>query len=503
MIEPDKIYGQISSICKKANLLSSTIRLLDFDQNVYLPKTGLAFRTEQNKLLSELQHKQKTSPRYAQLLSKLIDLDSGTIKAASLSEEKKACLRELRRDYLQEKKLPSSFIKNFTEATTQSLTAWTEAKKANSFKQFLPHLKKVISLNQKKAEYLGYQGTPYDALLDLYEPETPSAKIDQIFKPLKDELKALVKKIKVKHTQVDPQTLKGHFPSLSQEKLSHTIVEAMGLPKDSYQLAQSAHPFCSSFHPTDIRMTTHYHTDDFQKAFYATIHETGHGLYEAGLPQATVGLPLSEPASYGVHESQSRLWETFIGQSRPFLHHFYPKIQEAFSPNFDNLPFEQFLKAVNTVEPTLIRIFADEVTYNLHIILRYEIEKGFMDGSINPKDLPEIWNAKMQDYLGVTPPDFASGCLQDVHWSLGYIGYFPSYTLGNLYAGALYKKITHTFPKWEERIASGDLSFILSFLREHIHKHGRFYPPLKLIEKATGEPFTPKPYIDYLFAKYI
>ena len=505
MTQPDskKILKQLADTSRTGNLLQSSIRLMEWDQEVNMPGGGLSFRTEQNQLLSTLLHKQMTSNKHRNNLAKLIDIESGRILADDLSPTSSADIRELLRDYNNSRKIPLSFIKKSTATTTHSLEAWKKARSDNSFKGFLPHLKKLINLAQKKAEYLGYQDHPYDALLDQFEPGMTTKKLDSMLKPLKEELIALVTKIKNSPRKINRQALDGHFPIPDQKDLSIKIAELLGLSKDHYQLAEAAHPFCLSLCSDDIRVTTHYHTDNFLKALYATIHETGHALYENGLPSAQHGMPHSQPASFAVHESQSRFYETFIGQSRPFIKHIYPLIQKTFSPSLDNITREEFYDSVNHSEPSLIRIFADEVTYNLHIILRYEIEKGFIDGSLNPKDLPDIWNTKMRDYLGIVPPDFASGCLQDIHWSLGFFGYFPSYTIGNLYAGALYKKMIQTFPNWEQRVASGEMGFLKDFQKEAIHQHGRVYNPIELIENATGEKFTQTPYIIYLQTKYL
>lgn len=499
----NKKYANLCKILRPAAHLLSCSRLLEWDQETYMPSQGIELRAEQNKLINELIHKIKTGNKFAKLLSELIDMEQGTILANDLSFEQKAALKELRRDFLHEKKLNISFIKKFTEATTTGLDVWKKAKSQDSFKTFLPYLNKIVTLTRKKADLLGYKDHPYNALLDLFEPEITVAKIDGIFNPLKKQLVSLLQKIQSKQKKIDPSLLKGHFPIDKQKALSHEVIDDMGLTKANYNLSETAHPFCLSLSPADIRMTTHFYEDDFTNAFFATVHECGHALYEHNLPLEHFGTPLAEPASFGIHESQSRIWETFIGQSKPFWHHYFPKLQKYFPDAYSKASLESFYDAINEVKPSFIRIFADEVTYNLHIIIRYELEKDLLQGTLAVKDLPEAWNSKMQNYLGITPKNFKEGCLQDIHWSLGLFGYFPSYTLGNLYAGALHFHLNKTYPDFHKRISSGDLKFITAYLKDKIHKHGRCYPPLELIEKATDSKFSPEPYLSYLELKYI
>jgi carboxypeptidase Taq len=497
------LFKKLCEHCKIGGLLESTTRLLEWDQEVNLPSEGLNLRSEQNKLLHEAYHKHMTCKTYEKRLSQLINLQSGKLLVTNLSKREAAALREMRKDYLEKSRIPASFVKKSAEIITESSDAWKKARKNHSFKEFLPHLKKVIGLCQKKAAYLGFTKHPYDALLDQYEPGMTVDKVDTIFAPLKKELIHILGEISRKGKGNYPIELKGYYPILGQKELSNSVVEKLGLGKKYYHLAETAHPFCSSLSPRDIRITTKYHEDDFTKSFYASIHECGHALYEHHLPYEEFGNPLGQPASFGIHESQSRFYETFIGQSFPFLKHFYPEIKKYFEPQFDFLSLNDFYSAINSVKPSLIRIFADEVTYNLHIILRYELEKGLIDGSIEPKNIPELWNAKMREYLGIVPKDDSEGCLQDVHWSMAFFGYFPSYALGNLYAGALYESVIKTYPDFEHRLTSGNFSFLVDFMKSKIHQFGRQYSPLELIENATGKPFSSEPYTTYLRTKYL
>lgn len=497
-------YKKLCTLIKPAALLSSALRLIEWDQETNMPIQGIDLKAEQNKLLHELIHKQLTNKRYVKLLSELIDIETGTLIATNLSPEYQASLREMRRDYLHTSKLNATFLKKFTEATTLALDAWKEARKTNSFKLFLPHLEKIISLSRKKADLLGYKAHPYDALLDIYEPDTTVLLLDPLFSSLKTKIVSLLQKTRAKQNPA-LENLFAHktFPIAAQKKLCDDVLLKMGLPKEAHHLAESAHPFCLGLYPQDIRLTTHFNEKNFLQAFLATMHEGGHGLYEAGLSKDAFGTPLSEAASHGVHESQSRIWETCIGHSKPFWHYYFPKLKEFFPEAFQSISFEDFYAHVNFVKPSLIRIFSDEITYNLHIILRYELEKGFMEGSLPLKNLPELWNTQMHNLLGIVPKNDSEGCLQDIHWSLGYIGYFPSYTLGNLYAGSLFHALIKAYPDWDKKIASGDFFFIKNFLNTQVHQYGRQFSPKNLIEKTTLSPFSIDPYISYLSSKYL
>jgi carboxypeptidase Taq len=500
----EKNYKKLCNHVKPAAILSSALRLIEWDQETNMPALGTELKLQQNKLLHELIHKQMTSKKYVKLLSQFIDIETGAVVEKELRPEEAASIKQMRKDYLHTKKLNASFLKKFTEATTLSLDAWKEARKTNSFKTFYPHLEKIVSLTKKKADLLGYKDHPYDALLDIYEPETTVSLLDPLFSSLKSKIHPLLEKIESRQNSSLQNIFHGKmFPIENQKKLCTDVLFKMGLSPNNHHLSETAHPFCCALYPDDIRLTTHFNETNFLQAFLATIHEGGHGLYEAGLPKKHFGTPLAEAASHGIHESQSRIWETCIGHSRPFWNYYYPKIKELFPDALNNVSFEELYGHVNFVKPTLIRIFSDEVTYNLHIILRYEIEKGFLDGSFHLKDLPELWNSKMQTLFGITPKTDSEGCLQDIHWALGLIGYFPSYSLGNLYGAALFESLTKAFPDWDKKIAEGNFVFIKEFLNQHIHQYGRQYPPKLLVEKTTGTTFSTNPYINYLTNKYL
>ncbi len=326
-----------------------------------------------------------------------------------------------------------------------------------------------------------------------WPPSLPS------FSKLKTALTSLIKEVEERPR---PAPLTGSFAESKQRELSAHLLKAMGFDAASSRLDLSIHPFCTFLHSKDIRMTTHLHADTPFPCIFSVLHEGGHGLYDQGLPADQFGSPLGEAASVAVHESQSRFWETFIGHGLPFWKHFYPVLQKAYPEAFAARPLDDFYRLINTVKPSLIRINADEATYSLHVILRFELEKALIEGSLKVKDLPKVWNKKMEDYLGVVPSSDTEGCLQDTHWAGGFFGYFPSYTLGNIYAAQLFAAFQKEHPDWESKLAQGDLSLVRRWLKEKIHKWGREYIPTELIERATGSPVSEAHYIHYLEKKF-
>lgn len=495
-------YETLKKQGKEIYTLASILMLLEWDQETKMPEDGASFRASQIELLSSLIHKEKTSNSFKNSLEKLIDLKTGKILSDSLDERKKGALQEFRREFLKDTKLPNSFVKKLSKANSEGVHAWQSAKANNTFETFLPHLETIVKLSQEKAQLLGYKDHPYDALLDLYEPGMTTKKLDTLFNELKLFLTDLTQKLS-KNKQKDQGFLSTYFPIDKQLKFCNDLLKEMGVDPKKSRLDTSVHPFCLGVHPTDVRLTTFTSATAFFTNLSAVMHEGGHTLYELGLPLEDFGTPLGTYCSIAIHESQSRWWECFIGQSHPFCTYLLSKLQKAFPKELKDLTLHQFTSGINQVKPSLIRVYADEVTYILHVIIRYEIEKSFLSGSIDLKDLPKIWNEKMNDYLGVTPETDTEGCLQDVHWSFGLIGYFPTYALGNLYAGQLFETFKKDHPDFDKKISSGDLLFIRKFLLEKIHHFGRELPPLSLIEKATGHPLSSKPYIDYLKTKYL
>jgi carboxypeptidase Taq len=501
MKHSEQEYANLKEISHHAYILSGIHQLLDWDQETYMPIGAAPIRAVQLKTLAGIIHAEKTSKKLSQALDKLIDLSTGKVRASELSPRQQAALHAWRRDYLQEKSLPKSFVEEFAKLCSHSMTIWREAKKKNDFALFAPYLKKIIEMSRKKADYLGYDEHPYDALLDQYEPGISVSKLDLLFSKLKPFLVNLVKKIG-SGVSIDDTCLYGSFSHLKQLKFAKTLLHAMGYDEQHGRLDLSAHPFSSSSHPTDTRITTRFHPRSLMSCISVVLHEAGHALYERGLPVEEFGTPLGSAISLGMHESQSRWWETLIGQSRPFWSWGLPLLKKQFKGKFDKVSLEQFYRALNKVQPSLIRVDADEVTYNLHIILRFEIERMLIEGSLSYKEVPEVWKAKMQQLLGICPQTDAEGCLQDVHWSMGGFGYFPSYTLGNLYAAQFFTQFAQDHPDWQERVSSGQLLFIKDWLHQHIHRYGRQYQSAELLKKITGRQFSPQPFMNYLTDKY-
>jgi carboxypeptidase Taq len=494
-------YNKLHEIARYSRTLSGISSLLEWDQETYMPPGATDIRSEQLKILAGIIHKEKTSKKFSTALNKLIDIKSGNILEEKLEEKQKAALREWRRDYLRDNALPEKFVKEFAQLTSKAQVVWRKAKNENKFDLFAPYLKKIITLSQQKADYLGYKDHPYDALLDLYEPEATYQDIKKEFANLKEPILILLKKIKAAK-QVDDSFLVGKFDHEKQLKFGHLILEAMGYDKSHGRLDLSTHPFSSACHPTDSRITTRMHPTSLISNISVVLHEGGHSLYEMGLPIEEYGSPLGEAISLGIHESQSRWWETLIGQSKAFWQFYLPLLKEEFKGAISKVELDVFYKALNKVEPSFIRVEADEITYPLHVILRFELEAELISGSLSVEEIPEAWNAKMKELLGIVPKNDSEGCLQDVHWSMGGFGYFPTYTLGNMYAAHLFLAFEKVYPDWNQRVAKGELTFIKEWLGEHVHQHGRRYTSKDLLNQVTGESFSAKAYIKYLDKKY-
>jgi carboxypeptidase Taq len=494
-------YNKLHQISKTTSILSSIHGLLEWDQETYMPHSAIGIRALQIETIATFIHKHKISPKFSKALAKLVNLDTGEILDDDLTEAQIASVREWRRDYLKAAKLPPSFVKTFAKTTSNAIHAWAKAKKHNNFREFSPHLEKIVNLCRKKADILGFKEHPYDALLDLYEPEMTTAYLVPLFSKLKASLTTLLKAI---HTsaEIPRDFLFDHFSNTKQIHLAHQLLQAMGLEQSICRLDQSSHPFCSVIHPKDTRLTTRIHPAYLMTNIFSVIHEGGHGLYNMGLPEEHYGSPLGEQISLGIDESQSRWWETLIGRSLSFWRHFFPILQEHFPEQLSTVYLDDFYRAINVVKPSFIRTDADEITYSLHIIVRFEIEKELIEGSLKVKDLPEAWNSKMREYLGISPTNDGDGCLQDIHWSMGGIGYFPTYTLGNLYASQFFAVFEKDHPSWKEKVSKGELGFIRQWLHEHIYKFGRQYTPQEIVMRISGQPLSEQPFVAYLEKKF-
>ena len=469
--------------------------LAGWDQRTYIPEKGHAHRARVFATLSGHLHRLATDPAIGEWLA--------AVEGSALMEDADvaANVRNWRRDYDRAVRVPEELAVELARAAAEGESAWHELREKDDWESFVPYLERIVELKKRYAEAVGYANEPYDALLEDFEPGSTAREVEALFAELKPKTLEVLEKILASGKKPDPAILAGHYPKEKQRALSLALLPRLGYDLAAGRLDETLHPFAVRIHPGDVRITTKFVENDLTTALFGTIHEAGHAMYEQGLPEAAWGTPLGEAASYGVHESQSRMWENLVGRSLAFWRHFYPTLQAHF-PKFAEIPLEAFVFAVNEVRPSLIRTEADEVTYNLHILLRFELELALFRGEINVRDLPEAWNAKMEAYLGVRPERFKDGVMQDVHWSGGAFGYFPSYTLGNLYAAQLFEAAEAALGELGPRFAEGEFAPLLGWLRAHVHAHGRRYAPKALIERATGRPPSAEPWIRYLNAKY-
>jgi carboxypeptidase Taq len=462
-----------------------------------MPRAGAPLRALQLATLSTLVHERRTDPRVGELIAACegdADLTADARTAANL--------REIRRDYDLATRLPASLVRDFAETTSLALEAWKDARERSDFAAFAPWLEKVVRLNRAKAECYGGSASGdglYDALLDEYEPGMRTAEIERVFGALRAELTPLIAQIADAPQRPSDAPYHVELPIERQQRFNQEIAAQIGFDFGAGRLDTSTHPFCTGLGPGDTRLTTRYRGDAFPDALSSTLHEAGHGLYEQGLPKAAHwGEPLGEAASLGIHESQSRLWENMIGRSRPFWEWALPRANDAFGGALGAFSVNDMYGTMNLVQPGLIRVDADEATYNLHIMLRFDLERALLTGDLPIAELPGAWNARIAEDLGLAVPDDRRGCLQDIHWAMGSIGYFPTYTLGNLYAAQLWEAIRASIPDADEQIRAGDFAEVLGWLRRNIHQHGRRYPAPELCELATGAPLSAEPLLRYL-----
>ncbi|MCM2266599.1 MAG: carboxypeptidase M32 [Elusimicrobiales bacterium] len=494
----EKKFSQLRRKYEEVAALGSAASVLGWDQRVYMPPKGAEARGRALAALEETLHVKFTAPETGALIAELYDW----AQARGGDSFEAAYLRALKRDYDKAVKLPAAFVSEFSLACTAAYEAWHKAKQASDFSVFAPHLEKMLQLNLRKAAILDPKAAPYDALLDIYEPGMTRARLDAIFAELLAGLKPVIKAIAAKSGKVSDAPFRGDFDPAAQLRLADELVKALGFDFDRGRQDRSPHPFTTGGSINDIRITTRAHADWLPACVYASIHECGHALYELGSPQDFEFTPLAGGASLGMHESQSRFWENVVGRSRPFAAWALPLYRKHFPGKFDNLTPEDLYRAANKSAPSLVRVEADEVTYNLHIALRYEIETMLLDGSLKVKDAPAMWNSRMKDYLGIAPANDAEGILQDVHWSQGTLGYFPTYTLGNLAAAQLFNAMKRDLGDTDALVARGEFAPLLAWLGGKIHVHGRKYLPEELLQRAIGEKLSVGPFVDYIKAKY-
>lgn len=477
--------------------IGGSVSILYYDQQCFMPPKGSGARGEQIAILSKIAHEMFVSDETRKLL------EGAEAEIAGLAEDsdEAATIRAVRRDFDKATKLPTDLVTELSKARVEGHEIWVDARKNNDWAKFVPALERLLSLTRRKADCIGYEKHVYDALLDSYEPGVTTAEVDKVFNELRPGLVELVQFIAGK-TPIDNSCLKRTFPEEGQREFSKYIAGRLGYDFEAGRLDTTVHPFCSGTHRNDVRITTRYESNWLPCALFGTIHETGHALYEQGFDPKDDFTPLANAVSMGFHESQSRLWENTVGRSRAFWEIFYSDLQRYFPGVLDDVDLETFYRAINQVEPSLIRVEADEVTYNLHILLRFEMEKALVEGALSVKDVPGIWNARMQEYLGITPPTDSDGCLQDIHWSEALFGYFPTYSLGTILSAQLYETAMKDNPTIVGDLKVGEYGSLLGWLREKVHRPGRRYLPGAFVEKICGEPAQSRSYLNYLNTKY-
>ena len=489
------MLSEFKEYVTKIEYLNSAMAVLSWDAMVNTPSKGKAYRGEILGFLSGEYYKLITDDK----VKVFIDYFNNE---SNLDDITNAMVKKIEKSYNEIKKIPEDFYIQYTVDASISSAAWEEAKNANDFSIFKPHLEKMVDYKKKFVDYLSFEENKYDTLLDMYEPGITVKKLDEVFSEVRDAIVMLLKKIETSDVSIQTDFFTKYFSKNDQEEFSKFILSKLEYDFISRgRIDESEHPFTTDFGKDDVRITTHYYENDFRSAMFGCIHEGGHAIYEQDISKDLMGTGLAEGTSMGIHESQSRFYENILGRSKEFWSYFYPEARKKF-PQFESITLDQFYKAINKVEPSLIRIEADELTYSLHVIIRYELEKMLINDELKVEDLPAAWNKKYKDYLGVEPSSDADGVLQDMHWSDGSFGYFPSYALGNLYGAQMVKIMEKDIPNLYTQISQGNFSDIHNWLKENVHKHGAVYKPAELIKKITGEELKSEYFINYLNKKY-
>ncbi len=496
---PKEAYDELVKRTQEISTLSTCQAVLEWDHQVHMPPQGAEMRARATSYLAGLIHEKTVDPKIGELLSIIegsdIVSESDSIEAANI--------REMRHGYNKETKLPKELVEEFNRETALAHHVWAEARKKSDFKKFEPSLEKIIKLCNRVAEAYGYEDEPYDALLDNYEPGMTAKEVEAVFTPLRSDLVRLLEKITAARNVPDESIVERDYDVDKQKILGEMVSASMGYDYTAGRLDESTHPFTIGFGPGDTRITTRYNPKRLNDALFGTIHETGHALYEMGIDKKKhFGTPCGQSASLGIHESQSRMWENLVGRSKPFWEYYYPLVKNLFRDSLGDVSLDDFYGAINFVKPSYIRVEADEVTYSLHIMLRFELERAIMKGEIKVADIPGEWNSRFKKYFGIDVDHDAHGCLQDVHWSAGLFGYFPTYALGNIYASQFFAKAMEDISDLHDKFRRGELLPLREWLRENIHIHGQRYRAMDLCEKVTGERISAKPMLAYFEKKY-
>lgn len=491
-------YSRLSHYLIESSVLSSTASLLSWDELVYMPPKAADGRAKQLSLLARMVHERFITP---QVTEQIAELAGQPLDADAASN-----VREWKRNHERAIKIPPALIEEMSSTAVHSREAWGEARKTSDFAHFKPWLTKTIELQRQLATCLcGHAPTSveelYDSLLDAFEPHETTAHLRSVFGELRPRLTGLIHKVAGSSRKAPADLLKRKYPLAKQRTLAERAAKLIGYDLQAGRVDTTTHPFCSGIGPGDTRITTRFDENDFGNCFFSVLHETGHALYDQGLPAEHWGTPLGEAVSLGVHESQSRLWENLVGRSEPFWRFFFPQTKKAFAKVLGDVALDDWLFAINAIQPSLIRTEADEASYNLHVLLRFELELLLLSGELPVDDLPAEWNRRMEQYLGVKVPSDREGCLQDVHWSQGAFGYFPTYTLGNLNAANLFAKARQDLGDLDGQIEQGKFRPLLEWLRANVHQHGQRYPARELMKRATGQELSIEPLMEHLEAK--
>jgi carboxypeptidase Taq len=499
----DSMYKQLLAKTKDVMVLSTAEGIIHWDMETMMPPKAVGQRSEQLALLSRIHHKLATDPE----IGKLLDTIQNSLEYAKMGQVQKRNVYLINKSYREQTALPEKLVGDLAMQEAVTVNAWKKAKAKKDFNIYKADLQKLFELSREAAEILmkvKETKTPYEALIDNFEPKMSAETITETFTQLLAGLKPLIAKVEDHQIKPSPETLKQPVPADAQRKIAQLITQTLGYdtasPQAGGRIDETEHPFTSGY-SDDVRITTHYYPNNFASSVFSVLHESGHAIYEQNLPKEWEYQPIGSTCSYGIHESQSRFYENIIGRSREFWTSFLPKVHQA-TPSLAGLELDAFVRAINRVEPSKIRIEADEVTYSIHIIIRFELERDLFAGKIRVDELPQVWNQKYADYLGVEVKNDSEGVMQDTHWASGLYGYFPSYALGNIYDGQLFAAITQALPNWRNDLAQGKLEAVNAWLRENIHLRGDLYDPEELIELATGRSLDSTPFIMYLNKKY-
>ncbi|WP_047150490.1 carboxypeptidase M32 [Aneurinibacillus tyrosinisolvens] len=489
---------EFQSYTRRMTDYKEAVAVLSWDLATGAPAKGKAQRSEVIGMLSTELFKMGIAPE----MKAFIDALSESETYEKLDAVTRASVRECKKEYERNKSIPPELYREYIILASKAETAWEGARRDDNFDAFRPYLEKIIDYTNQFIDIWGYEGHRYNTLLDQYEPDITVGVLDPLFTDLRKKSVSLLETVEGRGKKTDTSFLEKLFPAADQRKFSERVLRKIGYDFAAGRLDESAHPFSTGLNRGDVRVTTRFHENDFRTAIFGSIHEAGHAMYEQNIAEELAGTPLLDGASMGIHESQSRFWENMIGRSRAFWEYFYKDAVEFFPQQVDGISVSGFYRAVNQVKPSLIRVEADELTYNLHIMLRYELEKALISGNLTVAELPAAWNEKMKEYLGVVPDNNAHGVLQDVHWPSGAFGYFPSYSLGNIYAAQLEAALRKELPEYEEAVARGEFAAIKGWLTEKVHRHGKMLTPAEIIRSVTGESINVDYLVRYLEKKY-